>query len=48
MEDRAAISFAVAFYDVLGAGGTYERAFRLAVNALDLEGTLQAGGAGAA
>ncbi len=42
VEDSAAISFAVAFYDVLGAGGTYERAFRLAANALELDGTLDA------
>jgi hypothetical protein len=42
VEDTAAISFAVAFYDVLGAGGTYERAFSLAANTLELEGTLQA------
>ena len=42
VEDEAAISFAVAFYDVLGAGGTYERAFRLAANALELEGKLAA------
>jgi hypothetical protein len=42
VEDEAAISFAVAFYDVLGSGGNYERAFRLAANALELEDKLTA------
>lgn len=42
VEDEAAISFAVAFYDVLGSGGNYERAFRLAANALELEDKLAA------
>ena len=42
VEDEAAISFAVAFYDVLGSGGNYDRAFRLAANALELEDKLAA------
>jgi hypothetical protein len=42
VEDEAAIMFAVAFYDVLGSGGNYERAFRIAANALELEDKLAA------
>lgn len=42
VQDTAAISFAVAFYDGLGAGSTYDRAFRIAVNTLKLEGSLDA------
>jgi hypothetical protein len=38
VEDDAAIIFAVTFYNVLGAGGDFARAFSLAANALELEG----------
>jgi hypothetical protein len=36
--DRAAITFAVAFYDALGAGESYEFAFELAKTAIQLAG----------
>jgi AAA-like domain/CHAT domain len=36
--DRAAIEFAVGFYDGLGAGRSYENAFKLGCNAINLEG----------
>lgn len=36
--DRAAIEFAVSFYDALGAGESVEFAFRLGCNAMQLEG----------
>lgn len=35
--DVASIVFAVAFYDVLGAGSTYDRAYSVAANAVQLE-----------
>lgn len=37
--DRAAINFAVAFYDALGAGKTYEFAFDCAKNAIEWDGS---------
>ena len=36
--DKAAIQFAVGFYDALGAGWTYEDAYELGCNAIALEG----------
>jgi serine/threonine-protein kinase len=36
--DRAAIEFAVAFYDALGSGRDYEFAFQYACNAIDIAG----------
>lgn len=42
VQDASAISFATAFYDAIGAGGTFDRAFRIAANALKLEGSLDA------
>lgn len=36
--DRAAIEFAIAFYDAVGAGRDYEFAFELACNAINLAG----------
>ncbi|PMB49802.1 adenylate cyclase [Fischerella thermalis CCMEE 5205] len=36
--DRAAIEFAVGFYDALGAGRTYEEAYELGCASIDLEG----------
>lgn len=36
--DKAAIKFAVGFYDALGAGRTYEACFELGCASLDLEG----------
>lgn len=36
--DRAAIEFAVGFYDALGAGRTYEDAYEFGCSAIDLEG----------
>ena len=36
INDRAAIEFAVAFYDALGAGKTYEFAYELACVAIFL------------
>jgi hypothetical protein len=38
VEDEAAIKFAIAFYDALGAGTNYEFAFNYACNAIDLAG----------
>jgi CHAT domain len=38
LEERAAISFAVAFYDALGVGRTIEFAYKLACNAIAMEG----------
>jgi hypothetical protein len=37
--DTAAIEFAVAFYDALGAGESFEFAYKLACNAIQLAGT---------
>ena len=42
VQDIAAIVFAEAFYDALGAGGSYEKAFRIAVNALEMNGSVDA------
>jgi hypothetical protein len=36
--DRAAIEFAVGFYDALGAGRSYQDAFKFGCNAIDLQG----------
>ncbi|HBB33655.1 MAG TPA: CHAT domain-containing protein [Cyanobacteria bacterium UBA8803] len=36
--DRAAIEFAVGFYDALGAGRSYENAYEFGCSAIDLEG----------
>ena len=36
--DKAAIQFAEGFYDALGAGSTYEEAYKLGCSAIDLEG----------
>jgi len=36
--DRAAIKFAMGFYDGLGAGRAYDEAFQLGLTAIDLEG----------
>lgn len=36
--DRAAIEFAIGFYDALGAGRTYEDCFELGCTSIDLEG----------
>ncbi|MBD2778655.1 CHAT domain-containing protein [Iningainema tapete] len=36
--DRAAIEFAVGFYDVLGAGGSYSDCFEIGCASMDLEG----------
>ena len=36
--DRAAIEFAVGFYDALGAGKSYEVAYEFGCSAIDLEG----------
>jgi hypothetical protein len=36
--DRAAVKFAVGFYDALGAGRNYEDAFKFGYNAIDLSG----------
>ncbi|MBD2429829.1 MULTISPECIES: AAA-like domain-containing protein [Fischerella] len=36
--DRAAIEFAVGFYDALGAGRTYDEAYELGCASIDLEG----------
>ena len=38
VSDKAAIAFAIAFYDALGAGRDFEFAFKYAVNSLELEG----------
>ncbi|HEY9872163.1 MAG TPA: restriction endonuclease [Candidatus Obscuribacterales bacterium] len=37
--DRAAIAFAVGFYDALGAGRPFEFAYKLGCNAIQMEGT---------
>jgi len=37
MNDQAAISFAVGFYNALGAGKSYEDAYKFGCNAIDLE-----------
>lgn len=42
IQDRSAIQFAVAFYDAVGAGQPYERAFAIAKASLALEGTIDA------
>jgi hypothetical protein len=42
IEDKAAITFAVAFYDALGAGTSYAEAFRVAISALEMEGMVNA------
>ena len=36
--DRAAVKFAVGFYDALGAGRSYQDAFEFGCSAIDLEG----------
>jgi hypothetical protein len=36
--DAAAVKFAIGFYDALGAGRTYEDAFKFGCNAIDLKG----------
>ena len=36
--DKAAIQFAVGFYDALGAGWSYEDAYELGCNAIAIEG----------
>jgi hypothetical protein len=36
--DQAAIKFAIGFYDALGAGRSYEDAFKFGRNAIDLKG----------
>ncbi|MEM6400366.1 MAG: CHAT domain-containing protein [Cyanobacteria bacterium P01_D01_bin.116] len=36
--DKAAIKFAVGFYDALGAGRDYQESFKLGCNAIDLQG----------
>jgi AAA-like domain/CHAT domain len=41
ISDRAAINFAIGFYDALGAGRSYEDAFRFGCNAINLEGILE-------
>lgn len=41
--DRAAIKFAVGFYDAMGAGRSYEDAFEFGCNAIDLEGIPESG-----
>jgi hypothetical protein len=38
IEDRAAIEFAMGFYDAVAAGETYESAFRFGCNAIELAG----------
>jgi WD40 repeat protein len=38
ISDRAAINFAVGFYDALGAGRSYQDCFAMACNAIDLNG----------
>lgn len=38
LEERASIAFAVAFYDALGAGRSIEFAYKLACNAIQMEG----------
>ncbi|MBW4528496.1 MAG: CHAT domain-containing protein [Phormidium tanganyikae FI6-MK23] len=38
LEERAAITFAVAFYDALGAGRSIEFAYKLGCNAIQMEG----------
>jgi CHAT domain len=40
ISDDAAIEFAVSFYDALGAGRTYEFAYKLACNAIQLNASL--------
>jgi AAA-like domain/CHAT domain len=40
--DRAAINFAIGFYDGLGAGRSYENAFKLGCNAIALKGIPEA------
>lgn len=39
--DRAAIKFAVGFYDALGAGRSYETAYRFGCSAIDFEDVVQ-------
>jgi hypothetical protein len=41
VQDRAAITFAVAFYDGLGGGQSFDMAFNLAVSALQMEGLME-------
>ena len=38
ISDRAAVKFAVGFYDALGAGWSYEDAFEMGCSAIALEG----------
>jgi hypothetical protein len=42
IDDRAAVKFAVGFYDALGAGRTYEDAFEFGCNSIDLAGIPEA------
>jgi hypothetical protein len=42
IDDRAAIKFAIGFYDALGAGRTYQDAFDFGCNSIDLAGIPEA------
>ncbi len=41
IEDKAAINFAVGFYDALGAGESYEFAFNLGCRAIEIAGMME-------